>query len=76
MYWLNLRQEERVGPSAPVVPEDSMQGEAQCRGAEGQRGRGLGEEREAQAASTYLEGLVYGREMANTLAYCSTAKFL
>lgn len=24
----------------------------------------------------YLEGLVYGREMANTLAYCSAAKFL
>jgi hypothetical protein len=25
---------------------------------------------------TYLEGLVYGKEMANTLAYCSAAKFL
>lgn len=73
MYWLNLRQEKRVGPSAPVAPEDSMQGKNI---AEGQRGRGLGEEREAPAASTYLEGLVYGREMANTLAYCSTAKFL
>lgn len=29
-----------------------------------------------QGSQTYLEGLVYGREMANTLAYCSAAKFL
>lgn len=25
-------------------------------------------------AGTYLEGLVYGREMANTLTYCSATK--
>lgn len=32
--------------------------------------------RGTQGSQTYLEGLVYGREMANTLAYCSAAKFL
>ena len=42
---------------------------------------GLGHNQEGQGltgiqGSTYLEGLVYGREMANTLAYCSAAKFL
>lgn len=37
------------------------------------RGAGPPEE---DTGSTYLEGLVYGREMANTLAYCSAAKFL
>jgi len=31
---------------------------------------------EADLLQTYLEGFVYGREMANTLAYCSAAKFL
>lgn len=41
----------------------------QCLGRASAGGTGPG-------AATHLEGLVYGSEMANTLAYCSAAKFL